>query len=91
MWRAYTEGRCRGYNGVSALTQFKELNMVWGIPIDKMHNMDLGVLRKLFHNIWLNSKNSTKPYVYFSLTLGTESLICPVLEQKVLHVNRAQL
>lgn len=57
MVNAYRSGlSVRGYKGISPLYGFDFLDLVWQIPIDKMHNSDLGVFKKLFFGLWFNSK-----------------------------------
>lgn len=36
-------------------------DIIWQIVIDKMHCIDLGVVKKIF-DIWLNSSNRNEPY-----------------------------
>lgn len=60
MLKAYISGkRVRGYKGISVLYALPYLDLVWQVPVDKMHNMDLGVVRKLFY-LWLSSGSSKK-------------------------------
>jgi hypothetical protein len=58
MLTAHTTGKtARGYKGLSVLCALPYFDLVWQVPIDKMHNMDLGVARKLF-DLWLNSSQN---------------------------------
>lgn len=51
-----------GYNGVSPLLALDTwFDIIWQIVIDKMHCIDLGVVKKIF-DIWLNSSNRNEPY-----------------------------
>lgn len=62
MIQAHQEGiNIKGFKGLSALLGIRiiEFDLVWQIPIDKMHNVDLGVTKKLI-DLWINSKNHTK-------------------------------
>lgn len=60
MMEAYTSGkRVRGYKGISVLYALPYLDIVWQVVIDKMHNMDLGVVKKLFY-LWLSSSQNGK-------------------------------
>lgn len=43
-----TNRRVNGYHGISALISLKNFDVVWQVGIDKMHNVDLGVIRLLF-------------------------------------------
>lgn len=52
-----SQKRINGYNGVSALMAFQNFDVVWQAVIDKMHNIDIGVTKKLF-GLFLDSKNS---------------------------------
>lgn len=45
-----------GYKGVSALIAFDHFDVVWQLAIDKMHNIDMGITKKLF-DIFLDNKN----------------------------------
>lgn len=40
--------RINGYHGVSALMALHEFDVVWQMGIDKMHNIDLGVVKQMF-------------------------------------------
>lgn len=51
--------KCNGYNGVSALIAFEHFDIVWQAAIDKMHNIDMGVIKKLFE-LFLDDNNRTK-------------------------------
>lgn len=52
--------RTNGFNGVSALLALDtNFDTVWQVVIDKMHNLDLGVIKKLF-NLFLQSRNGNK-------------------------------
>lgn len=48
--------KVNGYKGVSALITIQNFDIVWQVAIDKMHNIDMGVIKKLF-NLFLDSKN----------------------------------
>lgn len=50
-----------GYRGVSPLMAFDHFDVVWQVAIDKMHNIDMGVTKKLF-NLFLDAKNRHKRY-----------------------------
>lgn len=45
-----------GYRGVSPLMALDHFNIVWQSGIDRMHNIDIGVTKKLF-DLFLNEKN----------------------------------
>lgn len=55
----------RGYLGVSPLIAFTDMDLVWQIPIDKMHNIDLGAIRKLFELFLDGTRNE---YDWFLLS-----------------------
>lgn len=63
-----TNSKVNGYKGVSPLMAMKHFDMVWQVAIDKMHNIDLGVVPLLF-NLFLDSKNRKEWYVicFFSI------------------------
>lgn len=49
MIAAFNENRrVNGYHGVSALIALNEFDVVWQVGIDKMHNIDLGVIKHMF-------------------------------------------
>lgn len=48
--------RINGYKGVSALIAFDHFDIVWQVAIDKMHNIDMGITKKLFE-IFLDDHN----------------------------------
>lgn len=50
-----------GIKRMSCMISVKEFNLVNSFAIDHMHCTDLGVMKKLL-DIWLNSKNHSKPY-----------------------------
>lgn len=57
MIRAQSSGqKVNGFAGISALMAFENFDIVWQIAIDKMHNIDMGVIKKLF-NLFLDDKN----------------------------------
>lgn len=51
-----TKQKVNGYHGVSALMALNHFDVVKQIAIDKMHNVDMGVTKKLF-SLFLNDKN----------------------------------
>lgn len=48
--------KINGYKGVSALMALEYFDVVWQPTIDKMHNIDMGITKKLF-DIFLDNKN----------------------------------
>lgn len=50
-----------GIKRVSCMVAAKHFNLIHGFSIDYMHNVLLGVMKKLM-NLWLDSRNHTKPY-----------------------------
>lgn len=48
-----------GYRGVSALMAIENFDVVNQVAIDKMHNIDMGVTKRLF-NLFLDDKNRKK-------------------------------
>lgn len=54
-----TKTKVNGYHGVSALMAFKHFDVVRQVAIDKMHNVDMGVTKKMFH-LFLDDKNRRK-------------------------------
>lgn len=48
--------KVNGYHGVSALMAFEHFDVVRQVAIDKMHNVDMGVTKKIFH-LFLDDKN----------------------------------
>lgn len=54
-----------GYKGVSALIALDYFDVVWQPVIDKMHNIDLGIVKKLF-SLFLDAENKKKRLVLFS-------------------------
>lgn len=58
MIQAHTSGQSvNGYRGISALVAFgNSFDIVWQVVIDKMHCIDMGVVKKLF-NLFLHNKN----------------------------------
>lgn len=57
MIEAQTSGmRTNGYYGVSPLMAFDNFDVVKQIAIDKMHNIDMGVAKKIF-NLFLDGEN----------------------------------
>lgn len=53
-----------GYKGVSPLIALGiNFDIVWQVVIDKMHNVDMGVIRKLF-NLFFNPKYRVERYIY---------------------------
>lgn len=61
MLQAATNAKAvNGYYGVSPLLALDTpFDLVWSVAIDKMHSLDLGVVKKMF-DIWLNPKNRQK-------------------------------
>lgn len=61
MFEAQTTGKVvNGYRGVSALIALKRnFDIVWQVVIDKMHCVDMGVIKKIFDLI-LNPKNKKR-------------------------------
>lgn len=63
MKRAYCDKIIvKGYYGISPLSALTNFDIVWQVCIDKMHNVDLGVLKKWFC-LLLDSRNHDKEYV----------------------------
>lgn len=62
MLEAYGTGEIiRGYRNISALLALHtDFDIVKQTVIDKMHSLDLGVVKKLF-TIWFDTKNRNKP------------------------------
>lgn len=56
-----TSLKVNGYKGVSPLMALDYFDVVWQVGIDKMHNIDLGVISLLF-NIFLDPKNRKQRY-----------------------------
>lgn len=57
MIEAQTSGmRTNGYYGVSPLMAFDNFDVVKQVAIDKMHNIDMGIAKKLF-NLFLDGEN----------------------------------
>lgn len=50
-----------GYKGVSPLIALENFDIIWQVVIDKMHNVDMGVTKKLF-DLFLNSKYRGERY-----------------------------
>lgn len=48
--------RVRGYKGLSPLIVLPNFDIIWQVVIDKMHNVDLGVVKKLFELFLKSSK-----------------------------------
>lgn len=60
MQRAHRNNvRVKGYSGISPLCALPLLDVVWQCAIDKMHNVDLGVMKKFFC-LLLDSRNKDK-------------------------------
>lgn len=60
MQRAYdTNSTVLGYFGPSPLIALEYFDVVWQMVLDYMHNLDLGVTKKIF-DLWLNTKNHSK-------------------------------
>lgn len=57
-----TRSQVSGYHGISPLTAFESFDVVKQVGIDKMHCIDLGVIKRMF-NLFLDSKNRKKEYV----------------------------
>ncbi|XP_046407911.1 uncharacterized protein LOC124172516 [Ischnura elegans] len=58
-----------GYKGMSVLLPLESMDMVFGIPIDYMHSVLLGVMRRLAC-LWFDSTSSGQPY-YIGLKIST--------------------
>lgn len=54
--------KINGYKGISPLTALKHFDVVWQVGIDKMHNIDLGVIALLF-NLFLSSEYRKNRYL----------------------------
>lgn len=55
-----TGSKINGYNGLSPLMAIsKDFDVVWQVVIDKMHCVDMGIIKKMF-GLFLNSKNSNE-------------------------------
>lgn len=54
--------KVNGYHGISPLIAFENFDIVNQIAIDKMHCIDMGVIKKMF-NLFLDTKNRKKGYV----------------------------
>lgn len=63
MMEAYVNATSvNGYNGLSPLVAFGEkFDVVWQTVIDKMHCVDMGVIKKMF-DLFLNQKNRNERY-----------------------------
>lgn len=60
MLRAQTlREKVNGYHGVSVLMAIKKFDVVKQVAIDKMHNVDMGVTKRLFM-LFLDAKNRNK-------------------------------
>lgn len=46
----------RGFHGLSPLLAL-DIDIVWQVTVDKMHNIDLGVIKKMFE-LFLDSSSS---------------------------------
>lgn len=57
-----SNSKVNGYKGMSPLMAFEYFDLVWQAAIDKMHNIDLGVISLLF-NLFLESKNRKEWFV----------------------------
>lgn len=66
MMEAHTDNtNVNGYNGLSPLMALgPDFDVVWQVVIDKMHCVDMGVIKKMF-NLFLCSKNREEEYAYF--------------------------
>lgn len=54
-----SNNKVNGYKGVSALLAINNFDVVWQVAIDKMHNLDLGLIKKMF-DLWLDKKNKNE-------------------------------
>lgn len=60
MMQAQISGeKVNGFKGVSALMAFEHFDVVWQPVIDKMHNIDMGIIKKLF-DLFLDHRNRKK-------------------------------
>lgn len=55
--------KVNGYHGISVLMAMKELDVVWQVAIDKMHNIDMGIAKKIMHLV-LDDKNKKERYYF---------------------------
>lgn len=53
--------KTNGFKGVSALIAINDFDIVWQVAIDKMHNIDLGVIKKIF-DLFLDKKSKNERY-----------------------------
>lgn len=57
MLQAQNSGqKVNGFKGVSALMALQYFDIVWQPAIDKMHNIDMGIIKKLFA-LFLDDEN----------------------------------
>lgn len=60
-----TAQNVNGYKGLSPLLAFgQNFDIIWQVVIDKMHNVDMGVTKKLF-DLFLNPKHRNERYNLF--------------------------
>lgn len=53
--------KVNGYHGISVLMAINNFDVVWQVAIDKMHNIDMGVAKKIM-NLILDDKNKRERY-----------------------------
>lgn len=51
--------KVNGYKGVSVLIALEDFDVVWQSAIDKMHNVDMGVIKKIF-SLFLDDENKNE-------------------------------
>ena len=56
-----TKCKVNGYYGISPLVAIDKFDVVWQVVIDKMHNIDMGVAKKIV-NLLLDNKNKNERY-----------------------------
>lgn len=59
-----TNEKVNGYHGVSPLMAFNEFDIVWQVGIDKMHCVDLGVVKLIFY-LLLDRKFRHERYIQY--------------------------
>ncbi|CAG9773385.1 unnamed protein product [Ceutorhynchus assimilis] len=77
-----TSRRIKGYKGISAVITIPDFNVVWGAPIDYMHNALLGVVKQVFE-IWTTynySENNNNFYIGSPSTLK-------LINEKLLNIS----
>lgn len=57
-----TATKVNGYNGISPLIAFDNFDIINQVAIDKMHCIDIGVIKRMF-NMFFDTKNRSKGYV----------------------------